>query len=53
VVKLAPNFAQTYYNVGLAQIKLNQNQSACANFARAKELGYEQAGEALKQYCGD
>lgn len=52
VVKLAPNFAQTYYNVGIAQVRLNQTQNACANFARAKELGFAQADEALKQYCG-
>ncbi|MBQ6975990.1 MAG: tetratricopeptide repeat protein [Selenomonadaceae bacterium] len=39
-IQINPNFAEAYYNRGLAYQALGNNAQAQADFQRAKELGY-------------
>ena len=37
--------------VGYCQIQLKKNKEACANFAKAKELGDEVVDGLIQKYC--
>jgi predicted Zn-dependent protease len=50
-IKIDPKFAETYRILGLCQIEQKKNQEACANFAKAKELGDENAQPLIDKYC--
>lgn len=46
-----PKFAELYRLLGLCQIQQKKNSEACANFAKAKELGHPDVEELIKKYC--
>lgn len=50
-LKLDPKFAELYRLLGLCQIQQKKNNEACANFAKAKELGHPDVDELIKKYC--
>ncbi|MCD8293256.1 MAG: tetratricopeptide repeat protein [Prevotellaceae bacterium] len=45
------NYAEAYRLRGLARVQMKQNKEACADFAKAKELGDENADECIQKYC--
>lgn len=50
-LKIDPKFAEFYRLLGLCQIQQKKNSEACANFAKAKELGHPDVDELIKKYC--
>lgn len=46
-----PKYAEGYRLLGICQIQLKQKQAACANFAKAKELGDPNVDELIKKHC--
>ena len=48
-IELDPNDSHVYKKRGLS--KLNQKESACLDFNKAKELGNEEAIEMIKKNC--
>jgi tetratricopeptide (TPR) repeat protein len=48
---LGTNNGKIYYFRGLAKYFLGHDQTGCIDFAKAKELGFEQADESIEQYC--
>lgn len=50
-LKIDPKFAELYRLLGLCQIQQKKNSEACANFAKAKELGHPDVEELIKKYC--
>lgn len=43
--------AAAYRMLGYCQIQLKKNKEACANFAKAKELGDEVVDGLIQKYC--
>lgn len=50
-LKLDPKFSELYRLLGLCQIQQKKNNEACANFAKAKELGHPDVDGLIKKYC--
>jgi tetratricopeptide (TPR) repeat protein len=50
-INLDPADASAYCNRGLVEIGLGQHDSACLDFSRAGELGFQQSYELIKKYC--
>lgn len=50
-LKIDPKFAELYRLLGLCQVQQKKNSEACANFAKAKELGHPDMEELIKKYC--
>lgn len=50
-LKIDPTYAEAYRLMGLAQIQLKQNKEACANFAKAKELGDPNVDALIEKHC--
>ncbi|TKG94090.1 TonB family protein [Puteibacter caeruleilacunae] len=48
----APNSVQTLLHRGIIHHKLGDFASACADWTRLKEIGYEDADLYITQYCG-
>ena len=48
---LDPKAAAAYRMLGYCQIQLKKNKEACANFAKAKELGDEVVDGLIQKYC--
>lgn len=46
-----PKYAEAYRLLGVCQLQLKQNADACANFAKAKELGDTNVDELIKKHC--
>ena len=46
-----PKAAAAYRMLGYCQIQLKKNKEACANFAKAKELGDEVVDGLIQKYC--
>jgi len=46
-----PTDAETYFNRGLIEFRLNDNISACSDMRKADELGLKEAKEILKSFC--
>ena len=44
-IRINPDLAEAYYNRGVAHRKLGNDVKADADFAKAKELGYDPDGE--------
>jgi len=42
---------EIYYNIGLCYAKLGDKKSACLNWSKAGELGYDKAYDMIKEYC--
>ena len=49
-VKLAPEYAEGWLLLGLAQVNNNMKQEGLKNMAKAKELGNEQAQSFIDKY---
>ncbi len=50
-IKQAPEYAEAYRLLGVCQLQLKKNADACANFAKAKELGDENVDELIAKHC--
>lgn len=50
-ISLKPDYAEAWYNRGIIQMQTGKNQEACSNWHRASELGFEQAKQAIRDYC--
>ncbi|HXB10581.1 MAG TPA: tetratricopeptide repeat protein, partial [Bacteroidia bacterium] len=50
-IKLNPKNGTTYYDRGLAYLKLGNNSWACDDFKMAKKLGSEEARKMVMDYC--
>jgi len=50
-IKIDPKYAEVYRILGLCQIEQKKKEEACANFAKAKELGDENAQAMIDKYC--
>ena len=50
-IALNPNENSTYYERGLVKLELKDNEGACADFFKAKELGNDKAVEMINENC--
>ncbi|MCL5030095.1 MAG: tetratricopeptide repeat protein [Bacteroidetes bacterium] len=50
-IKLDPNNSEPYYNKGIAEILLGQNQKGCEDLKKAKALGHDRAQEMIIRFC--
>lgn len=50
-ISLDPTDGAAYRMLGYCQAKQNKNEEACANFAKAKELGDEVVEQLMEKYC--
>jgi hypothetical protein len=50
-IKIDTSFAQAFYHRGLAQIAIVNQNSGCEDFRKAMDLGYQEARQALMEYC--
>lgn len=50
-ISLDPKVAAAYRMLGYCQVLQKQNKEACANFAKAKELGDEVVDGLIEKYC--
>lgn len=50
-ITLKPDYAEAYYNRGVAYYQLQQPDRACADWQEASRLGFKQANEIISQYC--
>lgn len=46
-----PSYADAYRLMGLVQLQLKQQDKACENFAKAKELGDPYADDLIEKHC--
>lgn len=51
MLKADANYAEAYRLLGLCQIQLQKKDEACANFAKAKQLGDPYVDELIEKYC--
>ena len=50
-LKLDSKYAEAYRLLGICQVQLKKNAEACANFAKAKELGDTNVDELILKHC--
>lgn len=50
-LEIDPGYAEAYRLMGIAQLQLKQNKEACANFAKAKELGDPNVDVLIEKHC--
>lgn len=50
-INLNKRFATAYHNLGLCQIRQNNNTAGCTNLKNALKLGFKQAQKSIDQYC--
>ncbi|MEI8204171.1 MAG: tetratricopeptide repeat protein, partial [Bacteroidota bacterium] len=50
-IKLNPSYGYAYYNRGIIKELLRQQKAACADWAKAAELGINNAAEIIKTEC--
>lgn len=50
-IQLDPKAAAAYRMLGYCQVQQKKNKEACANFAKAKELGDEVVESLMQKYC--
>ena len=53
VLKQDPRNARVYFLMGKAQVELDSTATACANFAKAFDLGFKAAIGDIQQYCSN
>ena len=51
VLAIDPKYAEAYRLKGICLIQLKKQEEACANFAKAKELGDPNVDELIKKHC--
>jgi len=52
-IKLKPDFAEAYYDRGVTYRILDDLKNSCADWHRAKELGYAEADVLIEKYCAN
>ncbi|MDR1003792.1 MAG: tetratricopeptide repeat protein [Prevotellaceae bacterium] len=50
-IAIDPAYGEAYRLMGIARIQLKQDKEACADFAKAKELGDPHVEELIKKHC--
>jgi tetratricopeptide (TPR) repeat protein len=50
-IGLKPDYAQAFFMRGQIKIEISSKKEACADFKKANELGFPDAGKALNAYC--
>ncbi|MFH0892796.1 MAG: tetratricopeptide repeat protein [Bacteroidota bacterium] len=50
-ISIDPTYGQSFLNKGYIYVQQNNNNLACDNFRKAKELGLYMAEEAINYYC--
>lgn len=50
-IEINPEYAIAYMGRGILRILIDQKDSACLDFSKAKQLGYIDAKEELKKWC--
>ena len=50
-IAIDPKYAEAYRLMGIAQLQLKKNADACANFAKAKELGDTNVDALIQKNC--
>lgn len=50
-IMMRPKNAWAYYIRGISKILLRKKDSGCLDLSKAGELGYEEAYDAIKEYC--
>ena len=50
-VQINPQFAEAYYSRGFTKLCLNDTTGACSDWKVLKQLGYENAANAINRYC--
>ena len=50
-IELKADYAEAYFNRGVTYLIFDYIKKACADWHKAKELGYEPAGELIDKYC--
>jgi hypothetical protein len=51
-IAIDPNYGLAYYKRGLIKFFSGQKESGCLDLSKAGELGYADAYDAIKNYCG-
>ncbi len=52
-ITLKPDYAEAYYNRGVAYYQGGQQQQACSDWTKASQLRFSPANSAISQYCRD
>ncbi|HLN53807.1 MAG TPA: tetratricopeptide repeat protein [Lentimicrobium sp.] len=50
-INLKPDYAEAWYNRGVAYYQMQQNEKACHDWRRAAELGFKEANIVMGRYC--
>jgi tetratricopeptide (TPR) repeat protein len=50
-IELNPDYADAYYNRGIAKSDLGDKDGSCLDWSKAGELGLSQAYDAIKDLC--
>ena len=50
-IELNPDFADAYYNRGIAKYDLGDKNGSCLDWSKAGELGDETAYDLIKEHC--
>jgi tetratricopeptide (TPR) repeat protein len=50
-IEANPKRGETWYRRGIVELLTGKKENACLDLNKAKELGFKQADEALKNYC--
>lgn len=50
-IRIKPDYAEAYYNRGVALYQTGKPADACEDWSRALKLNFRPAGDAINQYC--
>jgi hypothetical protein len=50
-IHIKPNYAEAYYNRGVALYQKGEKQRACTDWQQATSLGFKPAAQAISNYC--
>lgn len=50
-IEANPKRGETWYRRGIVELLIGKRENGCIDLGKAKELGFKQADEALKNYC--
>ncbi len=50
-ISLKPDYAEAWYNRGVAYYQMGEKEKACGDWQKAAKLGFEQARANIVQYC--
>ena len=52
-IQIKPDYAEAYYNRGVALYQKGEQQRACNDWQKASSLGFKPAAQAISSYCHD